>query len=122
MRERERDGAGWKSSHPVLERTRDYLILHAADRVTLDDLAALAGLSRFHLNRTFRRAYGLPPHAYQLRLRAALAREALDRGLTPSEIDVGFADQSHLGRHFKRHWGVTPGQYAALLRGKSRAP
>jgi AraC-like DNA-binding protein len=99
--------------HPQLRRAREYLDAHYAGAVGLDELAAAAGLSRFHLARAFTRAYGLPPHQYQIQLRLAAVRRDLRRGVPLAEIDAGFYDQSHLNRHFKQVWGLTPGQYAS---------
>lgn len=91
----------------------EYLRANLAGQPSLDDLAAQARLSRFHLLRVFRRATGLPPHQYLLNLRVEQARVLLRRGAPPAQVavSVGFADQSHLNRHFKRHVGSTPGRY-----------
>ena len=64
--------------------------------------------------RSFKRQYGLTPHAYDLCKRIALAKEALRSGAKPSHVahTFGFVDQSHLTRHFKRLVGITPFQYA----------
>lgn len=88
-----------------------------AEPLTLDRLAAEAGLSRFHLSRLFQRRYGLPPHAYQLRLRLAEARRLIAAGEPVAEVAVavGFVDQSHLGRRFKAAFGITPGAFARSL-------
>lgn len=94
---------------------RDYLHGHLTDRVTLDELAAAASISRYHLVRSFRRAYGIPPHAYLTELRVAAARDALRAGTSPRAVELGFADQSHLTRLFKRTLAVTPGRYAAAV-------
>ena len=63
------------------------------------------------------RRVGLPPHAYQIQLRVARARELVAAGVPLAEVATmtGFADQSHLTRLFKRVVGIPPGQYAALL-------
>lgn len=98
-----------------LQRARDFLAHCFEETVTLEQLAAIAGLSRFHFLRAFTREFGLPPHAYQTRLRVEKARLLLQTGMPISEINVGFSDQSHLTRHFKRINGVTPGQYAAMV-------
>ena len=78
---------------------------------TLDGLAALAGLSRYHLLRLFKARYGLPPYAYLTRLRveraADLAR-ATDLALTQIAFDVGFGSSSRLTEAFRRHFGVGP--------------
>ena len=52
-------------------------------RCALAELAAVAGLSRFELARTFRAQVGLPPHAFQLDLRVARARALLAAGEPP---------------------------------------
>ncbi|HUP41577.1 MAG TPA: AraC family transcriptional regulator [Thermoanaerobaculia bacterium] len=101
-----------ESSRDRLERVRRHLELHYADSVTLDLLAGIAGLSPWHLTRSFTVAYGLSPHVYQTRLRLFAAREQLARGVRPAEIEVGFADQSHLTRQFKRYFGTTPAAFA----------
>lgn len=102
----------------ALGRARAFLHESLADDVTTTDLADVAGMSRFHLCRAFARAYGLPPHAYQLQLRLAEAKRQLARGHPPAEVAaaVGFADQSHLTKRFKGAFGITPGQFAAAAR------
>jgi AraC-like DNA-binding protein len=100
---------------PELARARDYLHAHATARVTLEELARVSGLSRYHLLRSFARAYGLPPHAYQTQLRVAEARRQLAAGVAPSAIEVGFFDQTHLARHFRRAYAVTPAAYQRAI-------
>jgi AraC-like DNA-binding protein len=101
---------------PALRRARDYIRENYAGSVSLEELGAVAGISRFHLVRAFAREFGLPPHAYQLQLQIAAARRLLADGTRPSEIAtrLGFADQSHFTRHFRRSLGVTPLEYRKL--------
>lgn len=108
---RERGG----TEHAAVRRARAVLQERWAERVTLAELSAAAGLSRFELVRRFRAETGLPPHAFQLDLRVTRARELLRRGEPPAGVAVacGFADQAHLTRTFKRLVGVTPGRFAA---------
>jgi AraC-like DNA-binding protein len=88
--------------------------LHYDLKIDLFGLARQTGLSRFQVLRAFKRRYGMPPHAYQLRARIGLAQRALKAGQTPADVaaQLGFVDQSHLCRHFKRLVGVTPARYA----------
>ena len=53
----------------------DFMYAHAADEITLEDIAAAAHLSRFHFLRLFRLVYGRTPVAAlrELRTRRALA-------------------------------------------------
>jgi AraC-like DNA-binding protein len=99
--------------HAGLSRVREYLHAHYDRTVPLAELAAVGGISSFHLVRIFRAAYGLPPHAYQNQLRVAAVARLLRAGTPVSEIEAGFCDQSHLTRHFKRAYGVSPRRYAS---------
>jgi AraC-like DNA-binding protein len=100
-------------TRPV-RRAIELLREQLTEPVTLDDLAAHAGLDKFHLCRAFRSQIGLPPHAYLTRLRIMRAKELLAAGVKPVDIapQVGLYDQSQLNRHFRRIVGTTPGQYA----------
>ena len=82
--------------------------------VSLAELAALSGISRFHFLRSFAAATGLTPHAYQMQQRLHLARRLIARQTTLAETAAaaGFADQSHLSRLFRRSYGLTPKAYA----------
>jgi AraC-like DNA-binding protein len=102
----------------ALRRVRDRLHASLADDLSTDTLAAIAGLSRYHLCRAFARSYGLPPHAYRLQLRLAAAKRLLSAGEPPAHVAaaVGFADQSHLTKRFKGALGITPGQFVAASR------
>jgi AraC family transcriptional regulator len=94
----------------------DYIETHLGHDVSLGDLAALAGVSRFHFARTFRETVGQPPHRYVLGRRIERARELLRSPSLPlREIAArtGFADQSHLTRQIKRAYGATPGALRA---------
>lgn len=84
-----------------------------ARKTSLADLSDLAGLSRFHFLRSFAKATGLTPHAYQVQARLHLARRLILAGhpLAAVADEAGFADQSHLARLFARSYGMTPGNY-----------
>ena len=105
----------------AVARAREFLHAYPAEEVSLADLAQVAGLSPYRLNRAFRRAVGVPPHAYQVQLRMRKARTLLLEGMPIAEAagSAGFADQSHLGRYFRRFGGVSPGEYRRVARSSS---
>jgi AraC-like DNA-binding protein len=109
---------------PDLTAVREVIDDRIADRLTLDDLARVVGLSRFQLLRSFTRQTGLTPHRYLVHRRIARARVLLARGRTPADVAaaVGFADQSHLGRHFRSICGTTPARYRAAHGWAARHP
>jgi AraC-like DNA-binding protein len=80
---------------------------------SLEELASAVNLSPFHFARVFRRATGLPPHAWLKQRRLEQARALLKGGCSAVAVamQLGFADQSHLSRQFKQVYGVSPGEY-----------
>jgi AraC-like DNA-binding protein len=105
----------------AVERARECLEGCYARNVSLEDLSEVSGLSRYHLIRVFRKAVGLPPHAYLTRVRLERAKELLAAGTPVGEVAVrvGFADQSHLTRRFKGAFGITPGRFADYFTARS---
>jgi AraC-like DNA-binding protein len=106
-----------RPEHTAVRRARAHLRESWDQRVTLTELTAVAGLSRFELVRRFREQTGVTPHAYQSNLRIEHARRLLGAGTPPAAVAAicGFADQPHLTRTFKRAVGVSPGRYARAV-------
>jgi AraC-like DNA-binding protein len=102
-----------KASRAAVMRVRDFLHDNYARNISLDELAAVAGLSRSYLCRAFSKEMGIPPHAYQTQVRIDRAKRLLAGGksLAVAAATTGFYDQSHFGWHFKHLVGVTPGNY-----------
>ena len=75
-----------RSQRASLVKARDYIRQHCSRAITLDELSALTALSRYHLVRAFAKEFGLPPHAYQIRLQIEKARAMLDAGVLPAVI------------------------------------
>jgi AraC-like DNA-binding protein len=100
-------------SPTVTRRVCDYIEGHLDEKVRLDGLAALAGLSTDHFARAFHQSVGMPPHTYLLRRRLEHVEHMLRETHAPlSEIALatGFSDQSHLARHLRRWAGMSPRQ------------
>ncbi|MGA7594002.1 MAG: AraC family transcriptional regulator [Gallionella sp.] len=97
----------------TLLRARDFLFEQYAHAISLDEIAVMAGLSRFHFLKAFTAQFGLTPHAYQIHLRIERSLPLLRQGMSLTRVaeTMGFNDQSHFIRHFKRIMGVTPGLY-----------
>jgi AraC-like DNA-binding protein len=99
--------------HQPVDRVRIYLKENYDQEISLEQLARVANLSSFHLNRSFSKTFGMPPHAYQIQLRILQAKRLLrkERSIERVALETGFASQSHFGLHFKRLVCVTPRQY-----------
>jgi len=90
---------------------RDYIEAHLASDITLDELARIASLSRFHLARRFKATFSLPPHKYILQRRIETAKDLLKRSDLPvAEIALvtGFSSSTQLIRTFRTVTGTTP--------------
>lgn len=99
----------------ALSRVRAYIEQHLGERISLEDLARQAGISRFHFARQFRQSTGESPMAYLRRVRIEHSlRMLISRDITIAEVAarLGFADQSHFTRIFARLVGMSPGHFA----------
>ena len=79
----------------------------------LEELAALAGISKYHFLRVFKKQTGLTPKTYLNQVRTRRSEQMIRAGIDLSDIAYrsGFSDQSHFTRTFKSINGVTPGLY-----------
>ncbi|HET6431596.1 methylated-DNA--[protein]-cysteine S-methyltransferase [Dyella sp.] len=82
---------------------------------TLASLAALAELSPSHLQRAFRRRYGVSPAEYHRARRFDQLRHALRQGsaVTDAVYASGFGSGSRVYEHSDRLLGMTPASYRA---------
>lgn len=82
----------------------------------LDELAALARLSRFHFIRVFREVTGVSPIQFLIGLRLRAASERLQtttQPITSVALETGFGDISHFNRTFRRAFGMSPRRWRA---------
>jgi AraC-like DNA-binding protein len=97
-----------------LLRARDLADARYFEPLTVDDLAAAAGLSRAHFSREFARAFGESPHAYLLtrRLeRAAALLRTTDHSVAEVCLSVGWQSVGSFTTSFTRMFGVSPTTY-----------
>lgn len=97
----------------VLERIEDTL----GSSLTVEALAAEAGLSLAHFSREFKRHTGRSPHDFVMERRLQRARNLLARGqsIAGTAFECGFSDQPHLARLFKARFGVSPKAFVRSL-------
>ncbi len=87
---------------------------HYTDPLSLDDLAAMAGMSRGPFARTFREVAGLSLRDYLRNLRVERARQLLlgsTLSLTEIAQESGFYDLPHFDKAFRRGFRVSPSDY-----------
>lgn len=97
-----------------LRRVIDAMNERLADDFSLAYLAQIADLSEYHFSRMFKRATGLSPSRYFIRLRMNRARNLLletGRSVIDIGLEVGYSSPSHFSQVFRREVGVTPSAY-----------
>lgn len=102
-----------------LSRTRELLHDQFRERLSLADLAALAGVHPSHLAREFRAHYGLSVGEYVRRVRcewAAARLLATNESISEIAASAGYSDQSHFTRQCVRFLGVGPARYRRTRR------
>lgn len=104
----------------VEKRVRAHIDSHLDEALSLDDLAQLAGMSRFHFAAMFRQSFGESPHRYVVQKRIERASTLLVETSQPIiEVGqrVGYDNQSYFTTLFKRETGSTPAVYRKRFRG-----
>jgi len=79
--------------------------------ITLEELAAMAGMSPSHFSAQFRKTFGLAPMECLIQHRMHRAAHLLsDKNLAISEIarQVGYEDAFHFSKTFRKHFGASP--------------
>jgi AraC family transcriptional regulator len=109
------DRAGPEASNEAaLRQVDDYMRAHLASDMSLSDLAAVAGYSRFQLLRLSSRFWGETPVRRLSRLRIERAQHLLaGTRLTVSQVafESGFGTPAHFATAFRKHVGMTPSEF-----------
>jgi transcriptional regulator GlxA family with amidase domain len=87
-------------------------------------LACQLGVSRYHLIRAFRRAWGVTPHQYRTRQRIERAKALLatsDLTITETCLAVGFQSPGSFSALFRRAVGQSPRAYRAYAQRRDHA-
>jgi len=97
-----------------LRQITDWMAQHMEEEFRLAQLAAQAGLSKFHFLRLFKNATGESPSRYHTNLRMDAARRLLretKKTVVEVALDVGYTNPSHFARLFRRQTGLSPSDY-----------
>ena len=117
------------SQDPLLLRR----LLRAKDRIDaapyeawpVTRLARVSGVSPAHFARSFKQAFGAPPHRYLLTRRVeratALLRET-ELSITMIALEAGWTSLGAFGRTFRDVVGESPGEFRARQLAEGRPP
>jgi AraC family transcriptional regulator len=88
-----------------------YIESHLAQPLTLDEIAGIGGVSRFHIVRAFAAATGFPVMRYVRARRLSEAARALANGapdILSLALDADYGSHEAFTRAFRDYFGVTP--------------
>lgn len=97
-----------------LERAQEYLYRHFTEQLSLDEVAAAAGMEKTALCRSFKKTTGNTLMQCVIRMRIEHACHLLlTTSLTISQIawQCGFGSFSQFSTQFRRQMGMSPGEY-----------
>jgi AraC family transcriptional regulator len=97
-----------------LRRVTDWMAENLAEEFSLARLAEQAGMSEFHFNRLFKRATGVPPSQFQIKLRMDASRRLLretKKSVITVANEVGYSNPSHFAQLFRKETGLSPTDY-----------
>ena len=101
--------AGWQ-----ITRVRAFIERNLHRTIHTRDISAVAQRSPAHFSRSFKQAFGEPPHAYVVRRRLERACHLMitsTDSLSDIALSVGFSDQAHLCRLFRQAFGESPSSW-----------
>jgi transcriptional regulator GlxA family with amidase domain len=108
-----------------LLRAKDRMDAASHEAWPVQRLARVSGVSAAHFARSFRQAFGVPPHRYLLTRRieraTALLRET-ERSITEIAFETGWASLGTFGRTFRDVTGQSPGAMRARERAAASEP
>lgn len=94
-----------------IERAIWFIETRFAEDITLDDIAEVGGVSRFHLSRSFGAMTGRPVMTYVRGRRLTMAAQKLLDGapdILAVALDVGYGSHEAFTRAFREQFGQTP--------------
>ena len=118
------DTSGSKESRTLkkVKSSVSYIKNNYSSDLTLEEIASVAGLSRYHFCREFKKATDLTPIEFINRVRCERAKTLLEaRTYSVSEISsmCGFATSAHFSKIFKRFFLVYPSEYIKISRSET---
>ncbi|MDC7224392.1 MAG: AraC family transcriptional regulator [Spirochaetales bacterium] len=98
-----------------IARAIDYLSSRLDEAVTIEDMAAQAGMSRAVFHRKFKQATTMPPIQFvkSMKLNNAAVKIAGGMNVNEAAMEVGYVSSSQFSREFKRMYGESPKQWSS---------
>jgi transcriptional regulator GlxA family with amidase domain len=113
--ELDRGGAARSAHSAAIERSLVYINENLSEKITLDELAQVAGMGKTGFSTAFKSITGMTVWEYILNARVELASSYLieknDFNVTEISLMCGFNDNAHFAKIFKKIKGSTPSEF-----------
>lgn len=102
-----------ESQNPFINNLKKQLELYPECKISIEEMAQYAFISKYHFIRSFKAEVGLTPHQFQLQNRIRKAQRLIHNAETIAEVALttGFCDQSHFIKQFEKQVGLPPLTY-----------
>ncbi len=100
----------YDNQNPFINDLKRQLELYPESRLSIEEMAKRAFVSKYHFIRSFKAEVGLTPHQFQIQNRIRKAQRLMHKAETITEVALttGFCDQSHFIKQFEKQVGLTP--------------
>ena len=107
-----------KETGDPIVRAIEYISQNYSSKITIDEIASISMVSKYHFCREFKKKHGITIMEYVLKTRLIMAKALLEnsnKSINQISEECGFCSASYFSRVFKKKYGVSPSHYAKQI-------